>query len=329
MHTRSRRANKDSGKEPGEAGGREEEEEEEEEKGGEGTWLENVSSSPLVGRPNLPLRLPLPASPNPLTIGRMRRLVDLWVDSPEQPKLVSRRHASLTYNKEDGSWVLQDLNSLNGTFVNDIKVLRVVLRDGDVVAFDVRGGLVPVGGKAKARRSVCRYRFRQTLGVQNTELPSSNVASNKKNKSAPPPDGHLDGGPRPKRAKRHPESSEKTTREEEDEDEDEDEDKDKDYLKQHIIPKGIVISCLPEPSSGDTFWIARVLETKKKGHKMVKIRWFEKDPKKEHCYVPGDVQRLDVGTIISSDVTDLLIQVGPQSFELINCDDPRLYADVD
>jgi len=61
----------------------------------------------------------------------------------------------------------------------------------------------------------------------------------------------------------------------------------------------------------------------------VQIRWFEKDPKKEHCYVPGDVQRLDVGTIISSDVTDLLIQVGPQSFELINCDDPRLYADVD
>jgi hypothetical protein len=44
---------------------------------------------------------------------------------------VSRRHARLRFR--DGSWVLQDLESTNGTTVNGVRVGRCELRPGDVV----------------------------------------------------------------------------------------------------------------------------------------------------------------------------------------------------
>lgn len=45
---------------------------------------------------------------------------------------VSRRHARLFFR--DGSWVLQDLQSTNGTTVNGVRVGRCEVRPGDVVA---------------------------------------------------------------------------------------------------------------------------------------------------------------------------------------------------
>ena len=42
---------------------------------------------------------------------------------------VSRRHARLTFR--DGTWVLQDLKSTNGTTLNDVRVGRCQLRPGD------------------------------------------------------------------------------------------------------------------------------------------------------------------------------------------------------
>jgi hypothetical protein len=45
---------------------------------------------------------------------------------------VSRRHARLLFR--DGSWVLQDLSSTNGTVVNDVRVGRCELRPGDLVS---------------------------------------------------------------------------------------------------------------------------------------------------------------------------------------------------
>lgn len=42
---------------------------------------------------------------------------------------VSRRHARLVFR--DGSWVVQDLESTNGTIVNGVQVGRCALRPGD------------------------------------------------------------------------------------------------------------------------------------------------------------------------------------------------------
>jgi pSer/pThr/pTyr-binding forkhead associated (FHA) protein len=44
---------------------------------------------------------------------------------------VSRRHAHLRFR--DGRWILQDLESTNGTTVNGVRVGRCELRPGDVI----------------------------------------------------------------------------------------------------------------------------------------------------------------------------------------------------
>jgi FHA domain len=44
---------------------------------------------------------------------------------------VSRRHAQLRYR--DGSWILQDLESTNGTTVNGVRVGRCEIRPGDLL----------------------------------------------------------------------------------------------------------------------------------------------------------------------------------------------------
>lgn len=61
-----------------------------------------------------------------LTIGRDREC-DLVLSNPG----VSRRHARLLFR--DGTWVLQDLDSTNGTTVNGVRIGRCELRPGDHV----------------------------------------------------------------------------------------------------------------------------------------------------------------------------------------------------
>ena len=46
---------------------------------------------------------------------------------------VSRRHAQLTYTGSD--WSIEDLNSTNGTLVNNRRISRCPLRDGDLLTF--------------------------------------------------------------------------------------------------------------------------------------------------------------------------------------------------
>jgi hypothetical protein len=45
---------------------------------------------------------------------------------------VSRRHARIEIDS-DGNYIISDLNSLNGTFVNSTKITRTVLSDGDKI----------------------------------------------------------------------------------------------------------------------------------------------------------------------------------------------------
>ena len=73
---------------------------------------------------DLDTELPLPVHTTHVTIGRHPDC-DVVVDDPE----VSRFHASL--RREGGRWVLHDLDSRNGCFVNGRRAAQVELRPGD------------------------------------------------------------------------------------------------------------------------------------------------------------------------------------------------------
>lgn len=62
----------------------------------------------------------------PCVLGR-----DPGVDFVLEDALASRRHARIT--AQGGVWFLEDLGSTNGTLVNDHRITRVRLADGDAV----------------------------------------------------------------------------------------------------------------------------------------------------------------------------------------------------
>jgi pSer/pThr/pTyr-binding forkhead associated (FHA) protein len=68
----------------------------------------------------------VPLGNGPVTIGRAPDN-----DIPIDNLAVSNYHARIYV--EAGSLVVEDLNSLNGTFLNDLRVERAMLRDGDAV----------------------------------------------------------------------------------------------------------------------------------------------------------------------------------------------------
>src|SRR3977135_3721416 len=82
----------------------------------------------------------------PVTIGRSPDN-DLPVDN----LAVSNYHAKIYY--EAGRMVIEDLDSLNGTFVNDLRVERATLHDGDSIwigkhpiKVDASGDTTTLGG---------------------------------------------------------------------------------------------------------------------------------------------------------------------------------------
>ncbi len=83
-----------------------------------------TSSAEDVGFPPLLLALDWSGDQSELILGRHHEC-DLVLSDPG----VSRRHARLFFR--DGSWVLQDLESTNGTTVNGVRVGRCELRPGD------------------------------------------------------------------------------------------------------------------------------------------------------------------------------------------------------
>src|SRR5258707_2896725 len=68
----------------------------------------------------------VPLGTQPVTIGRSPDN-----DIPIDNLAVSNYHARVYV--EAGSLVVEDLNSLNGTFLNDIRVERAMLKDGDAI----------------------------------------------------------------------------------------------------------------------------------------------------------------------------------------------------
>jgi pSer/pThr/pTyr-binding forkhead associated (FHA) protein len=77
-----------------------------------------------------PRTLRLPAAPElrqaTLVLGRSRSCELVFADDT-----VSRRHAELT--TADGRWILRDLGSSNGTWINGRRVVEAEVRSGDVV----------------------------------------------------------------------------------------------------------------------------------------------------------------------------------------------------
>lgn len=64
-----------------------------------------------------------------VTIGRERSVSDIALRDPN----VSRCHAQLTFTGSD--WSIEDLNSTNGTLVNNRRITRCPLRNGDLLTF--------------------------------------------------------------------------------------------------------------------------------------------------------------------------------------------------
>lgn len=64
-----------------------------------------------------------------VTIGRECSVSDIALRDPN----VSRRHAQLTFTGSD--WSIEDLNSTNGTLVNNRRITRCPLRNGDLLTF--------------------------------------------------------------------------------------------------------------------------------------------------------------------------------------------------
>lgn len=68
----------------------------------------------------------------PFVFGNMEGMVDVVINSP----VISRIHARIINNQQDDSFYLEDMNSLNGSFINDERVLthtKKELHDGDIL----------------------------------------------------------------------------------------------------------------------------------------------------------------------------------------------------
>lgn len=126
--------------------------------GNRGSQRESSTITTVIGDGPAPDRTHTMTAPSPGADPVSARLVGLLADQPEftlglQGRTshvigrtgdlvvghneVSARHASLTF--EAGTWTLVDLDSTNGTYVNDERSTTVRLRDGDLI------GLGPAG----------------------------------------------------------------------------------------------------------------------------------------------------------------------------------------
>jgi pSer/pThr/pTyr-binding forkhead associated (FHA) protein len=108
----------------------------------------------------------VPVGSRPVTIGRAPDN-DLSVDN----LAVSSYHAKIFF--EGGRMVIEDLNSLNGTFVNDLRVERATLHDGDKVHIGKHIIKVDTSGDApvpwQAGRKAAAPRINETMVLDTKE----------------------------------------------------------------------------------------------------------------------------------------------------------------
>jgi pSer/pThr/pTyr-binding forkhead associated (FHA) protein len=108
----------------------------------------------------------LPVGSRPVTIGRSPDN-DLPVDN----LAVSNHHAKIYF--EAGRLVIEDLDSLNGTFVNDLRIERATLHDGDKIHIGKHHIKVDTSGDApipwdNARKTVAP-RINETMVLDTKE----------------------------------------------------------------------------------------------------------------------------------------------------------------
>lgn len=70
----------------------------------------------------------IPLTPSTLTVGRLKTN-EVVLDNPG----VSRHHLRIDGDPTGTSFVMEDLQSLNGTFVGGVKVSACVLKNGDEI----------------------------------------------------------------------------------------------------------------------------------------------------------------------------------------------------
>jgi hypothetical protein len=108
----------------------------------------------------------VPVGTRPVTIGRAPDN-DLSVDN----LAVSSYHAKVYF--EAGRMVIEDLNSLNGTFVNDLRVERATLHDGDKVHIGKHTIKVDTSGDApvpwQSGRKAAAPRINETMVLDTKE----------------------------------------------------------------------------------------------------------------------------------------------------------------
>ena len=84
---------------------------------------------------------------------------DIIIDT-NRKKEISKKHA-IIYKKKNHlhiEWIIQDLGSLNGTFVNDRKVLKQNIKHKDIIVFGCNDQ-IHFGDIVDLKNSECRYLF--------------------------------------------------------------------------------------------------------------------------------------------------------------------------
>eukprot|EP01105_Mastigella_eilhardi_P004045 TRINITY_DN15354_c0_g3_i1.p1 TRINITY_DN15354_c0_g3~~TRINITY_DN15354_c0_g3_i1.p1 ORF type:complete len:425 (-),score=123.66 TRINITY_DN15354_c0_g3_i1:1255-2529(-) len=113
---------------------------------------------------------------------------DVLMDSARAPLMVSRRHAELSQcavSDDHGRflWKVTDFKSLNGVFVNDVKVKESVLGEGDTVTFG-GGAAYAYGTHVKKVDCDLCYVFRWAAPAADPGQPKKEAASSS---LSPPP----------------------------------------------------------------------------------------------------------------------------------------------